>query len=255
MLRSPFRHSSFGVRHSGRLGRLILICLLAALILGAVFWLGGTDEGRRFLTREHLRHLGTASRGWVDAHPVASAVLFLAAYVACALLLLPVWWLQLLAGFGFGLWAGLAGVMAASTCGALATAGVARWLGDEWVRARFDARSGRAGERPGMLGRAFALMGRNGLLVVLICRLSYPVPYGVSNYLFGLTGVKLWDIAVGTAVGGVPVYAGWVAAGARPEWLGRWEFWASVVGGNLVILGGLLAGTRQRRLDKMTKPV
>jgi uncharacterized membrane protein YdjX (TVP38/TMEM64 family) len=91
-----------------------------------------------------------------------------------------------------------------------------------------------------MMERVMAGVDRNGLLVVLICRLSYPVPYGVSNYLFGLTGIKLRDIAVGTALGGAPVYAGWVAAGARPDWIGRWEFWAVVVGANLLILGPLL---------------
>ena len=86
------------------------------------------------------------------------------------------------------------------------------------------------------------------------------MPYGVSNYLFGLLGIPLRQIAVGTAVGGVPVYAGWVAAGAKPDWLGRWEFWAAVVGGNLLILGSLLAhstihSARARRREGPRFPV
>lgn len=83
------------------------------------------------------------------------------------------------------------------------------WLGEDFVRSRIIG-DGKGARR---LNKAIGLLGRNGLLVVFICRLSYPIPYGVSNYLFGLTGIKRRDIAIGTALGGVPVYAGWVAAG------------------------------------------
>ena len=103
--------------------------------------------------------------------------------------------------------------------------------GTDWLHRIIGA--GKSAQR---LRRAVELLGENGLLVVFVCRLSYPIPYGVSNYLFGLTGIKLRDIAIGTALGGTPVYAGWVAAGARPEWLSRWEFWVTVIGVNLVLL-------------------
>src|SRR3712207_3199624 len=101
--------------------------------------------------------------------------------------------------------------MAGSTCGALATAVTSRRLGEEWVRERIVGNRQRRRKKPGMMERVMAGVDRNGLLVVLICRLSYPVPYGISNYLFGLTGIRLREIAVGTALGGAPVYAGWVA--------------------------------------------
>ena len=227
-------------RERRRIGRLIVLGVLAVLVVAASGWLFGTEQGRRFLDREQLRQLGVSARGWVDAHPVSFVLMFLAAYVVCAITLMPVWWLQMLAGFAFGLWVGLAWVMAGSTCGALATAVTSRWLGEEWVRERIVSGGRRRRKKPGMMERVMAGVGRNGLLVVLICRLSYPVPYGISNYLFGLTGIKLREIAIGTALGGAPVYAGWVAAGARPEWMRRWEFWAIVIGVNLLILAPLL---------------
>jgi uncharacterized membrane protein YdjX (TVP38/TMEM64 family) len=213
----------------------LLVLIVSAVAAGA--WLLGTDAGRAYLDREHLRQLGVAGRGWMADNPLVTFALFVSAYVVCAILLLPVWWLQLLAGFAFGLWVGLAWVMIASTCGALATVPLARWLGEEWVHAKVVG-TGKGARR---LRAVLDVVGHNGLLVVLISRLSYPVPYGVSNYLFGLLGIRLREIAVGTAVGGVPVYAGWVAAGAKPEWLSRWEFWAVVVGANLLILGSLVA--------------
>ena len=222
-----------------RLGRLFVLGILAVLVVAAGGWLFGTEQGQRFHDPKQLTQLGTSARAWVDSNPVSFVAMFLAAYVVCAITLMPVWWLQMLAGFALDLWAGLGCVMVGSTCGALATAVTSRWLGEEWVRERVVGNRRRR-KKPGMMERVMAGVDRNGLLVVLICRLSYPVPYGISNYLFGLTGIKLRDIAVGTALGGAPVYAGWVAAGARPDWIGRWEFWAVVIGVNLLILGPLL---------------
>ena len=226
-------------RDRRRVGRLVVLAVLAVLAAAASGWLFGTEQGRRFLDRDQLAQLGVAARGWVDRNPVSFVAMFILAYVVCAVTLMPVWWLQMLAGFALGLWAGLGWVMAGSTCGALATAVTSRWLGEEWVRDRIVGNRRRR-KKPGMMERVMAGVDRNGLLVVLVCRLSYPVPYGISNYLFGLTGIKLREIAIGTALGGAPVYAGWVAAGARPEWMRRWEFWTIVIGVNLLILAPLL---------------
>jgi uncharacterized membrane protein YdjX (TVP38/TMEM64 family) len=122
--------------------------------------------------------------------------------------------------------------MFAATCGALVTTYVSRWLGDEWVHQRIVG-NGKGARR---LKRIIDAADRNGLLVVFISRLSYPIPYGISNYLFGLLEIRARDVALGTAFGGIPVYMGWVAAGSEPSWLARWEFWVIVVGINLAIL-------------------
>ena len=82
---------------------------------------------------------------------------------------------------------------------------------------------------------------------MFISRLSYPIPYGISNYLFGLLEICSRDVALGTAIGGIPVYAGWVAAGAEPAWLGYWQFWAIVVGVNLAILIPLMVHSIRRK--------
>jgi uncharacterized membrane protein YdjX (TVP38/TMEM64 family) len=158
-------------------GRLIALGVLAALVVTAASWLLGTEQGRAYLDREHLRQLGVAGRGWMADNPVLTFGLFVSAYVVCAVLLLPVWWLQMLAGFAFGLWAGVAWVVVASTCGALATARVSRWLGEEWVHERVVG----TGKNARRLRKVLDVVGHNGLLVVLISRMSYPIPYGVSR--------------------------------------------------------------------------
>ncbi len=216
-----------------RLG--VLMFLLVMIAVGA-FVVFGTEQGARFRDIEQLQAMSGDVRAWVANHQALFLVAFVAAYVVCAVLLLPVWWLQIVAGFAYGLAGGVTLAMAGSTAGALATAAVSAWLGEEFVRTRIIG-DGKAARR---LAGIVAALGRNGLLVVFICRLSYPVPYGVSNYLFGLTSIKLRDIAIGTAFGGIPVYAGWVAAGARPDWVTKWEFWAIVIGVNLLLLTPLL---------------
>lgn len=219
--------------------RLVVLGVLTLLTIAASIWLFGTEQGRQFLDRERLTGIGESARQWVQSNWISFLLLFIAAYIVCAVLLLPVWWLQVIAGFAFGLFTGLGCVMLGSTAGALATAVVSAWLGEDFVRS-WVIGDGKAARR---LKRAIDVLGRNGLLVVFVCRLSYPVPYGVSNYLFGLTGIRYRDIAIGTAFGGIPVYAGWVAAGARPEWVTRWEFWAIVVGVNLTLLIPLIIRT------------
>jgi uncharacterized membrane protein YdjX (TVP38/TMEM64 family) len=219
-------------RDAGKLIRRIFLILLIAAITAASVWLFGTERGREHLDRAFIQHLGETVRAWMDDNPVKTISIFIGVYIVCAVLLLPVWWLQMLAGFSFGLWWGLGWVMVASTCGALVTTVVSRWLGDEWVHQRIVGK-GKGAKR---LKRIVEVADRNGLLVVFISRLSYPIPYGISNYLFGLLEIRARDVAIGTMLGGVPVYAGWVAAGAQPAWLGSWQFWTIVVGVNLAIL-------------------
>ena len=88
-----------------------------------------------------MQHLGEIARAWMDDNPLKTISIFIVVYMICAVLLLPVWWLQMLAGFSFGLWWGLGWVMLAATCGALVTTVVSRWLGDEWVHRASSARA------------------------------------------------------------------------------------------------------------------
>ena len=88
---------------------------------------------------------------------------------------------------------------------------------------------------------------RRNLWVLVAAQVVLGSQLPVTFILGGLTGVGMPAIAIGTALGGIPVYAGWVAAGAKPEWIGRWEFWTIVVGVNLAILVPLLVWSLKRK--------
>src|SRR5581483_3907389 len=83
-----------------------LILLLVAILAALAFFLL-SPHGRELLNREHLRQLGPHVRRTVERHPLLAPLLFVAAYVVLAVLVLPVWWLQILAGFGFGIVVGV----------------------------------------------------------------------------------------------------------------------------------------------------
>lgn len=196
--------------------------LAALLALAVVAWrvLFHTSLG------EQLRHRDTV-HAWVHAHRLIAPAILFAAYVVCATLMLPVWWLQIIAGFSFGLFYGALLCVAGSVCGATTSLHVSRWLVGDWFRARYESRMTRL--------RAFdEKLGHNGLLVVMGVRLCHMLPFGLSNYLFGLTSITTREVLIGTALGNLPAITIYVAAGVY-GWtlMHNWRFW--------VILGGINA--------------
>src|SRR4051812_1435476 len=77
--------------------KLILLAILVVAILVGAWVLLGTETGRGFLHNPH--HKGRAFRTWVAGHRVIAPLVFVAAFVTLGSLALPVWWLQILAGY------------------------------------------------------------------------------------------------------------------------------------------------------------
>jgi uncharacterized membrane protein YdjX (TVP38/TMEM64 family) len=223
----------------GLLRLILLVCLVCAIVAASVF-LFSTEAGRGLVDREQLKGTGQEVRVWVANHPIAAPAIFLTLYVTCSILALPVWWLQILSGYAWGLYLGTAWSLAGHTCGSVVTLYFARWLGAAWVQAK-------AGKRMAKFRRLSEKMGHNGLLVVLAARLCHAVPYALSNYLFGITHIRARDVAVGTMIGGLPVVAGWVAIGASPGLLADWRFWAVIIGINVGLLVPLAIRSRLTR--------
>jgi uncharacterized membrane protein YdjX (TVP38/TMEM64 family) len=111
---------------------------------------------------------------------------------------------SVLAGVMAGFGAGLALALAGGILGALAGFAVARGLGREAVTRL-------AGPR---LARADALLAHRGVLAVLTGRLVPVIPFAVVSYAGGLSGIRLRDYLVGSALGLVPGTVVHVAIGA-----------------------------------------
>ncbi|SFP13502.1 Uncharacterized membrane protein YdjX, TVP38/TMEM64 family, SNARE-associated domain [Geodermatophilus dictyosporus] len=148
--------------------------------------------------------------------------------------------LSLLLGAVLGFWAGVVASVVGAVLGGLAAFGLSRVLGREAVTRL-------AGPRVVAVDRA--LTGR-GFVPLLVARVM-PVPFSLTSYAAGLTGVPLGTYTAATALGVVPGSVLQVAVGASA---GPLLGWATSPGGLLVegvvvlllVAGGVVWWRRRR---------
>ncbi|GAA4397457.1 TVP38/TMEM64 family protein [Ornithinibacter aureus] len=146
---------------------------------------------------------------------------------------------NLLAGVAGALF-GLAGGIALSWVGAMVSAvvtfAIARRLGRAAVASMTGPRIDRVEE----------IMRQQGLLAVIIARVTPVIPFTVVNYGAGVTAVSTRDFVLGTAIGIVPGTVGYAALGASA---GRDATTFVIAGIVAVVLfaGSLLLGWRAAR--------
>ncbi len=179
-------------RGGGR-GRLVLLAL-GALAVIAAFRVLPVDEWL------------LAFVAWIREAGATGMAVFVVAYVLACVLLLPGLILTLGAGFAYGVAIGIPLVWVSANLGAA----VAFLLGRTLARERIAARvAGNA--RFAAIDRA---VGREGLKIVLLTRLSPAFPFNLQNYAYGLTRVTFRDYVVGSLVGMVPGTAMYVYLGS-----------------------------------------
>jgi uncharacterized membrane protein YdjX (TVP38/TMEM64 family) len=191
---------------------------------------------------------------WVHGIGPWGAVLFAAAYVPAAVLLVPGSLLTLGAGFVFGLAKGTAIVSLGSTAGAAAAFVVGRSLAHDWVIRRMA-------DRPKLAAIGHAVESE-GFKVVLLTRLSPVLPFNLLNYAFGLTGVPLRTYVLASWIGMLPgtimyVYLGSAAnslaallAGETPQSAGQQVLFAVGLTATVAVVI-IVTRTARRRLNEI----
>ena len=197
------------------LGRLVvLIAIIIALFLAMKF----------LPVQQWLRSFND----WVGQMGVAGIFIFIGVYAVATVLLAPGAILTIGAGFAFGLWKGFLAVSAGSTLGAALAFLVARFIARDRVEA-----IAKGNEKFRNIDNA---IGRQGAKLVFLLRLSPVIPFNLSNYLYGLTGVKFWPYVLASWIGMMPgtllyVYIGTagkaaVSAAAGGEAMKHgWQYW------------------------------
>ena len=197
------------------IGRLImLIAVVIALFLAMKFlpvqqWLGSFND-------------------WVGQMGVAGIFIFIGVYVIATVLLAPGAILTIGAGFAFGLSKGFLAVSAGSTLGAALAFLVARFIARDRVEA--------IAERNDKFRNIDNAIGKQGAKLVFLLRLSPVIPFNLSNYLYGLTGVRFCPYVLASWIGMMPgtflyVYIGTagkaaVSAAAGGEAMQHgWQYW------------------------------
>ena len=132
---------------------------------------------------------------WIDRLGAVGAIAFILLYIIAAVAFLPGSIVTLGAGFVFGVVLGSVYVFIGATLGATAAFLVGRYLARGWV-AKKIARNAKFLA----IDRA---VGREGLKIVVLTRLSPIFPFNLLNYAYGITGVSLKDYVIGS-VGMIP---------------------------------------------------
>jgi uncharacterized membrane protein YdjX (TVP38/TMEM64 family) len=202
-------------RNKSAIGRLVaLIAIVIGLFLAA----------KLLPVEQWLRSFND----WVGQMGVAGLFIFVVVYAAATILLAPGAILTIGAGFAFGLWKGFLAVSAGSTLGAALAFLVARFIARQKIEA--IAKENKKFQR---IDRA---IGEQGAKLVFLLRLSPVIPFNLSNYFYGLSGVKFWPYVLASWIGMMPgtflyVYIGTagkaaVSAAAGGEAMRRgWQYW------------------------------
>ena len=177
-----------------------------------------------------------AFRAWVSGLGFAGYVLYALVYAVCVVLFIPASILTLGAGATFGVIRGTIVVVIGATLGATLAFIVARTI----ARKRVEAMAAKD-RRFQALDRAITTEGAK---IVLLVRLAVVFPFTYTNYVFGLTGVRVLPYALATLVGIVPgsiafVYIGAAAAAATA---GTVKIVVYVVGAVLALIASAFVG-------------
>jgi len=165
---------------------------------------------------------------WVGQMGTVGILAFIVVYVLATVLMAPGSILTIGAGFAFGLWKGFLAVSAGATLGASLAFLVARFI----ARAKIEA----IAQRNEKFRKIDNAVGQQGARLIFLLRLSPVVPFNLSNYFYGLTGVKFWPYVLASWIGMMPgtllyVYIGSVGKAAVSAAAGGeamkhgWQYW------------------------------
>ncbi|MFM2380483.1 MAG: hypothetical protein RLZZ143_3066 [Cyanobacteriota bacterium] len=128
---------------------------------------------------------------WVDSLGSVGAIAFIIIYILATLAFFPGSILTLGAGVVFGLVLGSFYVFIGATIGSAAAFLVGRYLARGWVAEKIQGNN--------KFQAIDEAVGKEGLKIVLLTRLSPIFPFTLLNYAYGVTGVSLKDYLLGSA--------------------------------------------------------
>ena len=182
---------------------LMVFCLTVALVAEPAWGEEYAQNAAGFDPQMFLRN----ALQWIDDIGAVGALAFILLYIIATVAFLPGSILTLGAGVVFGLVMGSIYVFIGATIGATAAFLVGRYLAMGWVAKKI------AGNQK--FRAVDEAVGREGLKIVLLTRLSPVFPFNLLNYAYGVTGVSLKDYILGS-MGMIPgtimyVYVGSLA--------------------------------------------
>ncbi len=221
----------------------LLLLAATAVFLGWHFDLTG-----------RLTALFTVIRGW----GAAGILVFVLAYIAACIFLVPGSVITLAAGAIYGVVLGTVYVSIGSTLGAAAAFLLGRTLARDWVVKKI--------ERNEKFVAVDAAVGREGWKIVLMTRLSPVFPFNLLNYMFGLTRVSFRGYFFSSWLGMLPgtvmyVYIGSLigdltalSAGGRQRTTAEWILYAAGLAATVAVTAYVTRIARRALTEKVGTP-
>jgi uncharacterized membrane protein YdjX (TVP38/TMEM64 family) len=165
---------------------------------------------------------------WVGQMGTVGIFVFIVVYALATVLLAPGSILTIGAGFAFGLWKGFLAAWTGATLGASLAFLVARFVARDKIES--------IAKRNEKFRKIDNAIGKQGAKLIFLLRLSPVIPFNLSNYFYGLTGVKFWPYVLASWIGMMPgtflyVYIGAASKAAVAAATGGeavkhgWQYW------------------------------
>lgn len=171
---------------------------------------------------------------WMQGHGAIGAIVFALVYVIAGLIFLPTAPFSIAAGVAYGWWGVPLALIAATTSATLAFL-LSRNFAYRKIRRLIV-------KRPKLQVAAEAV-DAEGWKILALLRLSPVLPFGLENYLFGITHMRLLPYVLTTAIGLIPitvlnVYLGVIGHEASHGKAGlvRWLFLLAGLAATLVVI-------------------
>jgi uncharacterized membrane protein YdjX (TVP38/TMEM64 family) len=208
--------------HARKLTTWLKLAVLVAFLAAAVYYFRFTEGGREVTPEFVLDSIESQD-------PITARLIYVAFYIVGTVLLLPGTVLSFAGAVLFGAYEGTLYTWVGATIGATLAFGMARVLGRDFVERLFGGRFAAFDQR----------IRDHGFSGLLIIRLLPLFPFNAVNFGGGLTGIRLRDYVLATAIGIVPgtfVYQFLFAKfgrrilteGFRLEYLADPELWLAI---------------------------
>lgn len=171
--------------------RIIILLLIGVLLVAAPAQAQEAANSGGLNPQELLRN----ALQWVDDLGAIAPIAFILIYIVATVAFLPGSVLTLGAGVLFGIIQGSIYVFFGATVGAALAFLVGRYLARGWISKKIAGN-----QKFKAIDRA---VGKEGLKIVLLTRLSPIFPFNLLNYGLGVTGVSLKDYILGS-IGMIP---------------------------------------------------
>jgi uncharacterized membrane protein YdjX (TVP38/TMEM64 family) len=143
-------------------------------------------------------------QAWLEPMGLWAPVIYIVLYTLGTLLILPSTPLNLTGGAIFGIWWGTFWTTIAALVAAITAFTFTRTIGREWVSQKLAGR----------WSAVDAEICQGGLFYLFAIRLLPIIPYGIVNFVAGLTSIKFKDYLIGTLLGTLPGVLPFVMMGA-----------------------------------------